>query len=214
MTGAAVNETRTYNSMGQLTQLTGTGGVSIQYNYASAGANNGQMASQVQSGETITYQYDSLKRLSSATSSQGWGQGFSYDGFGNLTAKNALSGNPPVGSYGVDASTNRLTGASYDANGNQLSAPYGYVNAAYDVANRLTTATLNGTANYEYDPSNKRGLSGEGCFWQHDAGVVLLRDRREEARDLVDGCVQRRGELAVADGAGVLPRAVWCPRSR
>jgi hypothetical protein len=90
MSGTAVNESRTYNAMGQLTQLTGIG-VNIKYNYAVPGANNEQIASQqdVLSGETIRYQYDALKRLSSASSTQGWGQQFVFDGFGNLTG-------PPV----------------------------------------------------------------------------------------------------------------------
>jgi RHS repeat-associated protein len=159
MTGTQVNESRTYNAMGQLTQLTGIG-VNIKYNYASAGANNGQIASQqdVLSGETISYQYDALKRLSSASSTQGWGQGFVYDGFGNLTGKNALSGNPPVGYFATDPATNRLIGGNYDANGNYNSAPagYGYGNV-YDVSNRMVQVFGSyGSASYEYDPANKR----------------------------------------------------------
>jgi YD repeat-containing protein len=134
--------------------------VNIKYNYASAGANNGQIASQqdVLSGETISYQYDALKRLSSASSTQGWGQGFVYDGFGNLTGKNALSGNPPVGYFATDPATNRLIGGNYDANGNYNSAPagYGYGNV-YDVSNRMVQVFGSyGSASYEYDPANKR----------------------------------------------------------
>jgi len=57
MSGSSVGESRTYNSMGQLTQLTGLSGVNIKYNYPAAGANNGQIASQqdLVSGETISY---------------------------------------------------------------------------------------------------------------------------------------------------------------
>jgi hypothetical protein len=52
----------TYNALGQLKQLTVSGGINIQYNYPSSG-NNGQIASQydVQSGETITYAYDQVE---------------------------------------------------------------------------------------------------------------------------------------------------------
>ena len=56
---------------------------------------------------------------------------------GILTAKSALSGNPPVGSYPADAATNRLVGGGYDANGN-------YLVGTYDVSNRLVL--VNGRA--------------------------------------------------------------------
>jgi RHS repeat-associated protein len=160
MTGTAVGETRTYNALGQLKSLVGLSGVSLEYTYSSTN-NNGQMTGQVDvaSGETITYAYDLLKRLTSASSSQGWDQGFSYDGFGNLTAKSAISGAPPVGTYAVSAATNQLTGYSYDGNGNQTTSNANgvYATLAYDVTNRMvasTSSTLDGS--YEYDPKNHR----------------------------------------------------------
>jgi len=80
----AANQTsfggRTYNSLLQLTQAG-----NLSYNY-SANQNNGQITSvhDAVSGETITYAYDALKRLSSATA-QNWSERYGYDGFGNLT---------------------------------------------------------------------------------------------------------------------------------
>ena len=53
-------------------------------------------------------------------SNQGWGQGFTYDGFGNLTGKTVLAGSVPTFSAAFDPATNRQAGISYDANGNQL----------------------------------------------------------------------------------------------
>ena len=96
----SVSETMTYSaSTGQLSGLNWTGaGISnkgILYSY-SATQNNGQITQAVDSvsGETIVYQYDSLKRLTSAgstptsgSSAQPWSEMFQYDGFGNLTAK-------------------------------------------------------------------------------------------------------------------------------
>src|SRR5262249_8140323 len=84
-----LTETRTYNSMLQLTRQTVTGAGStlmdMQYLFA-AGANNGRIASSVDGvlGETVNYTYDSLNRLTLAETvgSGGWGQGFTYDGFG------------------------------------------------------------------------------------------------------------------------------------
>ena len=79
--------------------------LTIQYNFH-ATQNNGKIISETQSGETVTYQYDSLNHrcraqrleavrgLSSAESSlnPGWGQAFSYDGFGNLTNVSVTKG--------------------------------------------------------------------------------------------------------------------------
>ena len=71
-----------------------TGG--LQYGY-SATQNNGQITQMTDtlSGETTVYQYDSLKRLTSAaatpalgSSAAAWTEQFGYDGFGNLTSKN------------------------------------------------------------------------------------------------------------------------------
>ena len=47
--------------------------------------NNGQIASSVDgiSGETVTYTYDALKRLSRRVTAT-WSAGYTYDGYGNL----------------------------------------------------------------------------------------------------------------------------------
>ena len=115
MSGTSVSEARTYNSMGQLLTLSGLNGVNLRYNYPPAGANNGQIQSQQDvsgpSGETITYAYDSLKRLSSATSSftnqQAWSQNYGYDGFGNLVTKLG-TGMAQNTSYPTDSTKNWL----------------------------------------------------------------------------------------------------------
>ena len=76
--------TRTYNNLLQVTSIAGPG-MSMTYNYSST-LNNGQITSSVDniSGETITYQYDALKRLQSA-SGKNWGETYTYDGYGNMT---------------------------------------------------------------------------------------------------------------------------------
>jgi YD repeat-containing protein len=112
--------------------------------------NNGQISQVVDSvsGETVTYQYDALKRLTSA-SSAAWNQAYQYDGFGSLTAKGAAS-------IPVDATTNRLSNAFYDANGNMTSGSG--VTLTYDEANRVASATplSGGTEYYTYAPDGKR----------------------------------------------------------
>ena len=172
---AYTTESMTYNVNGQLTSrgwatpaLTGyasaglSGGVTYSY---SGTQNNGQItqASDTVSGETITYAYDSLKRLTSATSAPisgstpaAWTQGYQYDGFGNLTSKVLNNGANTI-PWAVDGTTNRFgSGSSYDANGNLLSGPG--VTLTYDSANRVASAvpTGGGTEYYGYAPDNKR----------------------------------------------------------
>lgn len=144
-------ETRKYNSLEQLTQLNTPGGAVYTYNYPT-GANNGKLSSAVVSGETITYQYDSLNRLSSASGS-GWGNSYGYDGFGNLLSKTITQGSAPSLSQAVNAANNQIVGQSYDLNGNQLTAPGVTGSVTYDVENRMLAAP---GVQYAYDSQNKR----------------------------------------------------------
>ena len=122
-----VNETLTYNSLLQLTGISASGGglgtVNLTYTYT-AGQNNGKMASATNgvSGEQVVYQYDTLNRLIQAQTASNpnvpqWGQGFVYDGFGNLYQKNVTKGSAPSMQYTVNAATNQLGGLGYDAPG-------------------------------------------------------------------------------------------------
>ena len=156
-------ETMSYNVNGQLASLNwgnagsgvngsytwaypSVGGLAggVQYSY-SATQNNGQITQAVDtlSGETISYQYDALKRLTSASSTPisgstptAWTQTYGYDGFGNLTAK-VLNGNSTA--IAVNPANNGLTNANYDGNGNMVTGlGAGFT---YDEANRITSAT-------------------------------------------------------------------------
>ena len=159
-------EAKGFNANGQLTSIGWTGSGSpvtgtLQYGY-SATQNNGQIAQVVDSisGETIVYQYDSLKRLTSAASVPNtgspvaaWTQTFQYDGFGNQTAQ-VLNGTTTA--IPVNAATNQLSSASYDSNGNMTSG----VGATFtfDVGNRVLSAAevSGGVEYYGYAPDNKR----------------------------------------------------------
>jgi YD repeat-containing protein len=146
-------EGREYNSRLQLTGLNGTA-----FSYGPAATNNGRIQSEAQSGETVTYVYDELNRLASAMSNSGWGQGFEYDVFGNLTAKTALAGNVPTFSRAYDLN-NRQVGLTFDANGNQLTDAAGVDTLRYDVGNRLNWARRGLSSpgyGYGYDPDNRR----------------------------------------------------------
>ena len=149
----------------------------IQYGY-SATQNNGQITQAVDnvSGETIAYQYDALRRLTSAASTPNagttptaWTQTFQYDGFGNLMAKVLNGSTTPIP---VNAATNQLSSAYYDANGNMTSGAGATL--VYDVANRISSATevSGGTEYYYYSPDNKRiyrlkadGITEEWTFY-------------------------------------------------
>src|SRR5260370_2865615 len=142
-------------------------GQSINYTFPAAGQNAGKILSQTDtiSGETVNYLYDSLNRLTSA-SANAWGQTYAYDGFGNLTGR-AGTGTAQSTTINTraDAATNRLSGYSYDFNGNQISTGY-----AYDAENRLVQANA-GAVHYAYDGQNKRiwqatfsNCSGDSCL--------------------------------------------------
>jgi len=126
----------------------------MTYNYSS-NKNNGQVTSSVDavSGETVTYQYDALKRLVTASSTGSWSETYSYDGFGNLTQMTPTGGAPSL-STTADPNTNRAnaSGVLYDNNGNLTAGLLG--SFGYDVANRLTS--VGGEYAYAYDNENRR----------------------------------------------------------
>ena len=104
-------------------------------------------------------------RLASATATNGtWGEGYTFDGFGNLTGKTPTAGSAPAMSVPADPATNRPMGIPYDANGN----PNGGGDV-WDVENRLigTGAVSNypATTDYAYDPWGRR-------MWKETPGGV------------------------------------------
>src|SRR5208283_3928331 len=100
-------------------------------------------------GQSTNYTYDVLNRLTAASNSL-WGQTYTYDGFGNLTAKSQAGGSPNIDaavSVSYDAN-NHQVGASYDSNGTLY--PTGcwtiynggtYCWMSYNAENRLATQT-------------------------------------------------------------------------
>jgi hypothetical protein len=164
-------ENRGYNALNQLVVLNNfntsatvvNGTVGLTYTYSGT-QNNGQITGGTTGGGSLTdtFTYDALKRLTGATAvTTGgvtqWARTYSYDGFGNMTAKQgsgATFSNP-----GLDQTTNRLVGTNvcYDGAGNLTSDQNGggclSPNYGYDAANRMVSA---GTELYIYDADNKR----------------------------------------------------------
>ena len=161
------NETRLYNSLGQLTALT-TSTYNYQYVYPT-GSNNGKISNRYEwlSGEAITYQYDSLNRMVAASDSVNntlqWSESYSFDPFGNLYRKHLTGGSGQDVQWTVSQSNNQMASSfGYDANGNVGGVANGNQNYTfgYDPDNRIVSATLtsNSTqfANYAYDAQNRR----------------------------------------------------------
>ena len=182
--GGGFTETRTYNTNLQLTQIAATPtsgtGMNLQYQYGAAGtANNGRVTqvTDLVSGEQVTYQYDSLNRLTQATTTDTtqWGLSFQYDGFGNLTGQPRTQGTTaPSFMATIDATTNRRldTGYQYDTNGNVTNMPDGTA-YSYDVANRLINRQLpNDTA---YDLNNRRVWDGSRISYYGPNGQLLAK---------------------------------------
>ena len=130
--------------------MTVPGVMDMQYVY-SATQNNGRITQSIDTvtGEQVTYQYDQLNRLMRAeTADNAWGELYTYDGFGNLTAKTPTKGSAPALQVTFDPQTNRLYGPSYDANGN--------AGGSFDVENRLTGEPVGYGFRMAYDPWGKR----------------------------------------------------------
>jgi RHS repeat-associated protein len=103
----------------------------------------------------VTYTYDTLNRIATATGS-GWGDAYTFDPFGNLAAKTVTSGSGPSMSVTVDSATNQIAG-TYDANGNM----YPLNVDSYDVENHLSGAGWNNGVpllTYAYDAQGKRSF--------------------------------------------------------
>jgi RHS repeat-associated protein len=155
-----VSESRGYNSLNQLTTLN-NGTENLTYTYPT-GTNNGKISSMYNavSGETVTYTYDSLNRIATASGSiqqvVQWDQSYVFDPFGNLLQKNIAGGSSGQPSTQVTVNNqNQITsvyGLTYDANGN--------AGGGYDAENRLVGGP---GMYYGYDAQNKRIWSWTGA---------------------------------------------------
>jgi RHS repeat-associated protein len=168
MTYNGIAETRGYNVLNQLTSLSAqenaTTVENLTYNYPT-GTNNGKISymSNALSGEKISYTYDSLNRMIAASDSIGqtvqWAEGYTFDPFGNLTAKAVTGGTQggPSLSVAISQVNNQIETYYYDANGNGL-----FGNAtAYDVENHVSGGGWSNGApvvDYGYDAQSRRFL--------------------------------------------------------
>ena len=126
---------------------------------------------------TTTYAFDNLNRISTASSqatsgANCWGQSYSYDRYGNLTAINSTQCTSPTMSVTVNAK-NQVTNSdfTYDSGGNLTSD--GVYIYTWDAENRLTT--VNGLA-YTYDGDGKRVMKSNGTIYWYDLSGNVLEE--------------------------------------
>jgi RHS repeat-associated protein len=211
-----------YNVNNQLTDIeTGTPVVGSYGNWLKDGANyilagyhysatqnNGQITSMDDGRQeySVTYQYDLLKRLVSATAGSNWTQTFGYDGFGNLTSKSTPSGSSELPLPGVNPAKNWLTGYTYDANGNVGS--YNNYSLGYDPVNRLSYATTGSfIETYAYDASNHRieriNASLDTVYFFSPSGALLSEFNCLSTCTLIYNRIYFGGMVLGTDGSGV-----------
>lgn len=122
----------------------------------------------VDSGRTVSYTYDALRRLSTAVTNGSanypkWGLSWTYDRYGNRLNQTQTAGSPPTNSLSFanpgGAQTNRPDGYTFDANGNLTVEPIPGLasnNYTYDAENRLASFQGGGSNTYSYDGNGLR----------------------------------------------------------
>jgi RHS repeat-associated protein len=176
----------------------------LTYSYGSSGSNNGLISGitdNVDNGRTATYTYDSLYRLTNAstagsTNYPAWGLSETYDRYGNRSAQGTSSGctgiTCPTNSMTVSATTNQITGSpyAYDLSGNMTND--GQNTLVYDGESHAVSAT-NGSSSgtYTYDGSGLRVkkvsgstttvyvFSGSKVIAEYDNGAAAGSPSRE-----------------------------------
>ncbi len=137
----------------------------LSYSFPASPANDGQIAGvtdAVDNGRSAAYTYDSLYRLTAATSTGStgypkWGVSEVYDRYGNRSDQNQTFGSPPMNHVILDPTHNRVSGApyAYDATGNMTND--GVNTLVYDGESRATSATNGGSSGaYTYDGNGLR----------------------------------------------------------
>ena len=179
-------EARTYDDYFRLTRIQAQG-LDLSYAYPAAGQDTGRITAETRTvsgtSTTVSYTYDQLNRLSTATSVTGgdtnWGLSFGYDVYGNRTGQTVTAGGQGVPNFQVAFdNNNQMFGFNYDANGNQLTAPGG-ATLGYDADNRMTSYNSSSVADYyEYHPSGwrvgKAPYNAAGTLYLHGPGGQFL----------------------------------------
>lgn len=148
----------------------------LYYTYGTVGQNNGNI-SYIENdnpccGRNQTFTYDNLNRVITAGDASNWGESYTYDAWGNMTAKTITRGTGY--SFSVTANANnQLSNLTYDAAGevttDQLGNTY-----TYNAEGRIVTA---GSGTYTYDGDGNRVSkaddSGTTLYWPSSVNGVI-----------------------------------------
>jgi RHS repeat-associated protein len=138
----------------------------LHWTYAYDAANNvSSITDDITSANSQSFSYDTLNRLTSASSSGTYGSlGYTYDHVGNLTASTAASTSY---SYGLTSGTNRLSSITWTGNSESFS---------YTSTGNISTIVLNSSTTFSgtYNKANRLAsvadvtpaISGEVYDWQ------------------------------------------------
>jgi RHS repeat-associated protein len=149
--------------------------LSLSYTYFANGNVNVETNGR-DNGRSVTYTYDALNRVSTASSqatsgSDCWGQSFGYDRYANLTTINVTQCSAPM--LGLTVNTNNQitnTGFTYDADGDLTGdGTYTY---SWNAEQHLTSAA---SVTYTYDGDLRRVEKSSGTLYWYCAtcGNVL-----------------------------------------
>ena len=185
--GDGATVTRTYNSRLQPQDIKAVGSQGtlfwLTYNF-SLGSDNGNVTgitNNLNQQNSQAFTYDSLNRLYTATFYGGCDQ-YSYDAWGNLTAK-APYGNCSGESWSMASDSNNRIAAwesNYDGAGN-LTYMTGLSGASsFNAENRMTTFS-GSHASFLYDGDGRRMMESETglsplttYYWNDESGNVLM----------------------------------------
>ncbi len=149
--------------------------VDLVYNYGTTN-NNGNVLSVAYNGGGLSYTqnfgYDSLNRLTTSNENSGasWSQTNGYDRYGNRWID--LGGG--IQSLYFNASTNRISGWSYDNAGNLLND--GAHSYTYDAENRIRTVDSVTAYTYDSEGQRVRKLVGENTRFVYGIGGELVAE--------------------------------------
>jgi RHS repeat-associated protein len=185
----------------------------LSYAFGSTGSNNGNISyitDNVDNGRSSAYIYDSLNRLSiastvgSANYSQ-WGLSWTYDRYGNRTAQTVIAGtgSVPSNSVSVSPTTNHITssGYAYDASGNMTND--GNNTLGYDGESRVITASNSGNSgsyNYGGDGLRVHQVSGSTVSNSIYSGSSVIGQYDNESGALQE-YVYAGGQMLASVGA-------------
>jgi RHS repeat-associated protein len=151
-TGATLSPTQL--AMTTCPGITGTI-MHLVYGFGAGTNDNGDVVSMANcrdTNRTQNFTYDSLNRIQNAyTNGPNWGETYTIDAWGNMTAIGSYQGKPHEGLSTSALTNNQLVGFSYDAAGNLTQN--GATTYTYDGENRL--ANTSGWV-YTYDGDGKR----------------------------------------------------------